>query len=141
MLEVALKNARDSAKTKPVQQFVVQRERKLRKFSGDASEDFADWRAEAETFIDYQQRSGSAAVSALFAALGAKARMEITLRKDACRTPTELMKALKSVFGDQCWRGSADSERETAMQPNMKAIGLQTTARRKNSGPALRKTP
>ena len=51
-LEAALKNELASAKTKPVQQFVVQRKRKLRKFSGDTSGDFDDWRAEAETFID-----------------------------------------------------------------------------------------
>lgn len=82
--------------------FVVQRERKLRRFSGTAEPLLADWVEEARSCISAQNLSGEAAANFIFSYLDGAARVEIRGQPSEVREDAEkILVALEEVYGDK----------------------------------------
>ena len=82
--------------------FVVQRERKLRRFSGTGDPLLSDWAEEARSCILAQKLSGEAAANFLLSYLDGAARLEVRCRPSAVKKDADsILVALQDVFGDK----------------------------------------
>ncbi|KAK2185275.1 hypothetical protein NP493_241g06095 [Ridgeia piscesae] len=82
--------------------FVVQRERKLRRFPGTEDPLLSDWAEEARSCILAQKLSGEAAANFLLSYLDGPARLEVRCRPSAVKKDADsILVALEDVFGDK----------------------------------------
>ena len=81
--------------------FVVQRERKLRRFSGTEDPLLSDWAEEARLCILAQKLSGEAAANFLHSYLDGAARLEVRCRPSAVKKDADsILVALEDVFDE-----------------------------------------
>ena len=80
---------------------VVQRERKILRFSGSPDQQVADWVEEARACLDVHGLDGAAAANFVLSNLEGAARIEIKCRPAGEREDVEkLFRALEEVYGD-----------------------------------------
>ena len=81
---------------------MVQRERKLRRFSGTEDPLLSDWAEEARSCVLAQKLSGEAAANFLLSYLDGAARLEVRCRPSAVKKDADsILVALEDVFGDK----------------------------------------
>ena len=97
-----LQAARTALPPSPTPTFVVQRERKLRRYDGTAEPLLADWVAEARACILAQRLSGETAAHFLLSYLDGPARAEMRCQPTEVRQDAEaIVSALEDVFGEK----------------------------------------
>ena len=100
-MQLELQRMRDHA-GQPAASVVIQRERKLRHFSGSGDVSLVDWLEEARACIVVQGLTGRAAANFAISYLEGAARMEMRCQPDEVRSDADqIFLALEEVFGEK----------------------------------------
>ena len=100
-MQLELQRMRDQA-GQPAASVVIQRERKLRHFSGSSNVSLVGWQEEARACIVVQGLTGRAAANVAISYLEGAARREMRCQLDEVRGNAEqIFLALEEVFGEK----------------------------------------